>query len=211
MSIRCPRRLAASRRVRNRSSGSERRAIACFGLGDLGRGHLREIFFLQDFTVGDGQPRVDLNLGFVLTLVDAAEQRFLDALGARRRWFGRCCRRARQHGGDQLFDIAALAEEDAERLVEQDRVLMPLHEHSVQRPVEILAVADLCDVERFQRIEYRAGPDWKAGGAQRARKVENIFGETTVGHRSYSAARNSDFTSSSSALTLLPSSRAMSS
>ena len=70
MSMMCPRRLAAIRRVRTRSSGSARRAIACLGGGDFGRGHLREILLLQHFAIGDGQPRVDLDLGFVLALVE---------------------------------------------------------------------------------------------------------------------------------------------
>ena len=146
-----------------------------------------------------------------VALVEPAEQRLLDALRARRRRLRRGCRRARQHGGDQLLDIAALAEENAEGLVEQNRVLVPLHEHRVQRPVEILAVADARDAERLQRVEHRAGPDRNAGRAQRAREVEDVFGEAAIGHGSYSAARSSDFTSSSSAFTLLPSSRAMSS
>ena len=92
-------------------------------------------------------------------------------------------------------------------------MLVPLHEHRVQRPVEILAVADAGDADRFQRIEHRAGPDRNAGGAQRAREVEDVFGEAALGfgHDCHSAARSSDFTSSSSAFTLVPSSRAMSS
>ena len=57
-------------------------------------------------------------------------------------------------------------------------MLVPLHEHRVQRPVEILAVADARDVERFQRVEHRARTDRNAGGAQRAREVEDVFGET---------------------------------
>ncbi len=90
-------------------------------------------------------------------------------------------------------------------------MLVPLHEHRVQRPVEILAVADAGDAHGFQRVEHRARSDRNAGGAQRAREVEDIFGQAAIGHESYSAARSSDFTSSSSAFTLLPSSRAMSS
>ena len=146
------------------------------GGGDLCRGHLREIFFLQHLAVGDGQPSVDLHLGFILAPVEAAEQRLLDALRARRRRLWRARRRARQHGGDQLLDIAALAEENAEGLIEQNRMLVPLHEHRVQRPVEILAVADLRDLHGFQRIEHGAGPDRNAGRAQRAREVEDVFG-----------------------------------
>ena len=94
--------------------------------------------------------------------------------------FGAPGRRLRQHGGDQLVDIAALAEEHAEGLVEQNRVLVPLHEHRVQRPVEIVAVADARDAHRFERVEHRARPDRHAGGAQRAREVEDVFGEAAL-------------------------------
>ncbi len=66
MSIRWPRRLAASRRVRSRSSGSASRAIACLAAAISAARHLREILLLQHFAVGHGQPRVDLDLGFVL-------------------------------------------------------------------------------------------------------------------------------------------------
>ena len=215
MSIRCPRRLAASRRVRRKVERQRQPRDRLLGLGDLGCRHLREILFLQHLAVGHRQSRVDLDFGLVLALVEAAEQRLLNALRARRRRLGRSRRRARQHGGDQLLDIAALAEENAEGLVEQQRVLVSLHEHRVQRPVEILAVADMRNVKRLQRVKHRARPDGEARRAQRAREVEDVFRKAalglTLGHASYSAALKSAFASSSSALTLLPSRRAMSS
>ena len=77
----------------------------------------------------------------------------------------------------QLLEIAAPAEEDAERLVEQERMLVPLHEHRVQRPVEILARADAGRLDRRERIEHRAGPDRNAGRAQRAREIDDVLGE----------------------------------
>ena len=43
-------------------------------------------------------------------------------------------------------------------------MLVPLHEHRVQRPVEILAGADAGGLHRFERIEHRARPDRNAGG-----------------------------------------------
>ena len=181
MSIRCPRRLAASRRVRSRSSGSASRAIACLAAAISAAVICAKSFFCST-SRSDTVSRASISTSdVVLALVEAAEQRLLDALRARRRRFRRGRRRIRQHGGDQLLDIAALAEENAERLVEQNRMLVPLHEHRVQRPVEILAVADARDVDRFQRIEHRAGPDRNAGRAQRAREVEDVFGEAAFG------------------------------
>ena len=88
---------------------------------------------------------------------------------------------SRQHGGEQLVDIAALAEEDAEGLVEQDRVLVPLHEHRVQRPIEVLAVADARHLHGLERIEHGARADRNAGRAQRAREVEDVLGEAALG------------------------------
>ena len=121
------------------------------------------------------------------------------------------------HHRHELIDVAAAAEENAESLIEQDRMLVPLHEHRVQRPVKILTGADAGSLNGFERIEHRARPDRNARRAQRAGEVEDVFGNRPVALRialpwpDHSAARKSDFISSSSSLTLLPSSRAMSS
>ena len=190
----------------------QRQASDCLlGGGDLGGGHLREVLLLQHLAVGHGQARVDFDFGFIVAPIEPAEQRFLDALRARRRRFGLAERCAWQHRGDQFLDIAALAKKDAKGLIEQNGVLVPLHKYRVQRPIEIVAVADLRHLHGFQRIEHAARADRQAGRAQRPREVEDVFGEAAFGHAIYSAALSSDFTSSSSALTLLPSSRAMSS
>ena len=98
--------------------------------------------------------------------------------GLRRVRLGR--RRLRQHHRHELIDIAAAAEEDAERLVEQDRMLVPLHEHRMQRPVEIVARADAGRLHRFERIEHRARPDRNAGGTQRTREIDDVLGEAAV-------------------------------
>ena len=131
--------------------------------------------------------------------------------GRRRLLFGRLG--FRQHRGHQLLEIAALAEENAEGLIEQQCVFVPLHEDRMQRPVKIVTVADTRDANGFERLEHRARPDRNAGGSERAREVEDVIGELALrlNHGYHSAARRSDFTSSSSALTLLVSSRAMSS
>ena len=114
---------------------------------------------------------------------------------------------------------------------------MPLYEHRVQCPVKILTRADTRGLNGCKRVEHRARPDRNARRAQRAGKIEDVFGKPagvlshSASYRSsprwrepnsdsrfggneridYSAARKSDFISSSSSLTLLPSSRAMSS
>src|SRR5689334_4503169 len=56
-------------------------------------------------------------------------------------------------------------------------MLMALHEHGVQRPIKILARADAGDFQSFQSIEHGARSDGDPGGAQRARKIDDVFGE----------------------------------
>src|SRR6185437_95273 len=79
----------------------------------------------------------------------------------------------RQH----LLDLAAAAKEDTKRLIEQDRMFVPFHEHRMQGPVKILTGADTGVLYGLQGIEHRARTDRNAGGAQRASKVEDVFGE----------------------------------
>ena len=55
---------------------------------------------------------------------------------------------------------------------------MPLHEHRMQGPVEVLARADTGDMHRVERVHHRAGPDRNAGRAQRAREVDDVLGES---------------------------------
>src|SRR5579862_6028540 len=96
-------------------------------------------------------------------------------------------------------------------------MLVPLHEHRVQRPVEILAAADAGRLQRRERIEHRAGADRNARRPQRAGEMQDVVGKSAREIRSvnhlddYSAARSSARTWSSSSLALPPSMRAMSS
>ena len=177
MSIRWPRGCGASRRVRTSAQRHDQPLHRLFGGGDLGARHLREILPLQHFAVGHRHARVELDLALFLELVvEAGEQRLMHARRAGLRRLRRR-RRLRQHHRQQLIDIAAAAEEDAKRLIEQHRVLVPLHEHRVQRPVKIVARADAGRLHRFERIEHRAGPDRNAGRAQRAGEVDDVLGE----------------------------------
>ncbi len=149
-----------------------------FCRGDLGAGHLREIFLLQNFAVGHRHAGVELDLALFLELVvEAREQRLVHAGGAGLRRLRRPRWRLRQHHRQQLIDITAAAEEDAKRLVEQDRMLVPLHEHGMQGPVKIIAGADARGLDRFERIEHRAGPDRNASGAQGTCEVDDVLRE----------------------------------
>ena len=163
-----------------------------------------------------------------------------------------CGWRLRQHRRDQLFEIAALAEEHAERLIEQDRMLVPFHEYRVQRPVEIVAISHAARPAqpRAHRAPRRGRPACRPRAARaRSRRCcrraavlplagevgpakpvrvgasfaahsdsppsrgreRRLFKRNVAASAFYSAARSSDFTSSSSAFTLLCRARAMSS
>ena len=112
----------------------------------------------------------------------------------------------------QPIEITALAEENAETPDRTDiECSCRFTNTRVQRPVEIIARADTAPPSRAaKRIEHRARSDRNPGRAQRAREVENVFGETCLRTRfmaDYSAARSSACTWSSSSFTLPPSSR----
>jgi hypothetical protein len=146
---------------------------------DLDGRHLRKILLLQHLSVGDGQARIELDvLLLALKLLSALEQRVEHALRGlrlvrRRQRAGRL----RRHHRDQPVEIAALAEEQLERLVEQHGVLMPLHEHRMQGPVEIIPGADAGGAHRGKRVKHRAGADRNAGSAQRPGEVDDVLGE----------------------------------
>src|SRR5215813_8865838 len=59
-------------------------------------------------------------------------------------------------------------------------MLVPLYEHGMQGPVEILARPDASGLHRRERVEHRAGADRNAGGAQRAREIDDVLGEPAV-------------------------------
>src|SRR5262245_52115901 len=145
---------------------------------DLRRCHLREVLLLQHLAVGHGETRIELELRrLALGLAHPRQQRLLDTLRAGRWLLVLARRRLRQHGGKQLVDGAAAAEEDAERLLEDERVLVALHEYRVQRPVEIVARADARRRHRGKRVHHRAGTDRNAGRPQRAGEVDDVLGQ----------------------------------
>ena len=166
-----------------------------FGGGDFRIGHLREVFFLQHLAVGHGHARVEFDFALALEFfLDAGEQRLLHARRSGRRRLRLARRRRRQHHCHKLVDITAAAKEDPERLIEQHRMLVPFHEHRVQRPVKVLARADARGLHRFECVDHRTRPDRNPGRAQGAREIKNIFRKPAVAlrhlrHRYASRAR----------------------
>ena len=80
ISMRWPRTCGASRRVRTSASGMHQPLHRLLGRGDLGAGHLREIFLLQHLAVGHRHAGVELDLALFFELVvEAGKQRLVDA------------------------------------------------------------------------------------------------------------------------------------
>ena len=133
----------ASRRVLTSSSDSTSRLIASLAAAISAAVICAKSFFCSSSRSDTvSRASISTSLAVALQLLQPGEQRLLDALRAGARLVLLARRRLRHHRGDQLVEIVAAAEEDAERLVEQLRVLVALHEHRMQRPVEILARAD---------------------------------------------------------------------
>ena len=182
-SIRWPRGCGASRRVRTSASGSTRRRIASLAAAISALVICAKSFFCST-SRSDTVMRVSSSISRSFFSLSSRPEnkasctRVAPASGGPRR-----VRRLRQHHRHELIDVAAAAEEDAERLVEKKRVLVPLHKHRVQRPVEILARADAGGLDRFERVEHRARADRDAGRTQRTGEVDDVFGEAAVGAR----------------------------
>ena len=101
---------------------------------------------LQQLAVGEGQGRLDLDFGRLVLVfrrfAPARLQRLLQA-PAELLALVRLGRHAdlRQQHLHHLFQQARIAPEDVEGLVEDLALVAAVHEHRVQRPVEIVALA----------------------------------------------------------------------
>ena len=169
MSSARPRGSGASRRERTSSRTSTMREIACraraISAADIWAKSLRcstswsETVRLRSMSISGASS--------LPPVLESGEQRFLDPGGAGLR-FRRRAGGLRQQHRHHLLEIAAPAEKQPERLVEQHGMLVLTDEHRMQRPVEIASPADACDLHGFKRIQHRAGTDRNAGGPQRA-------------------------------------------
>ncbi len=153
------------------------------GVRDLVRRHLGEVLGLQQLLAGDGEFGIDLHLrpGFLFHAILGRLKSLGDAGLAGLGLFRRAARRGdgrqdRQH----LFDKPAALPVDAERLVEQHPVLTLAHEHRMQRPVEVLAVGNACDLDGAHRIDHGCRPRRHAGLPQRAGEMDDIVDDTAV-------------------------------
>ena len=147
------------------------------GAGDLRRAHLREVLALQHLLFRHGEPVVQLHLRLFLLLVLAFEHGVGDARGARRRLglLGVCgFGHGREHG-QQLVEEAALAPENIEGLMEDQIMLVLLHQDCVQGGAEILAGADARHLHRAHRVQRRARAHRQPRRPQRAGEIEDVL------------------------------------
>ena len=131
-----------------------------FRHGHFGRRHLLEVHGLQQFPIRPGQrsrrsrsprsccsPAPSPGFG----------HRAGSASASRRDISGPSCfKSARSAGSSRAsirFRISRIAPEDMERLIEQLALVAPVHEHGVERPVEILAVLNADGFDRLQRLQ----------------------------------------------------------
>ncbi len=81
---------------------------------------------------------------------------------------------------EHLLDEFARVPEEPERLVEHRMILVPRHEHAMQRPVEIVAARNARRLRRLHRIDHRCRANPHAGPAQRAGEIEDVVGQPAV-------------------------------
>ena len=197
----------ASRRVRTSSSGSARRVIASLAAAISAAVICAKSFFCSTSRSDTVRRASSSTSGFVLARASSPENsaswmRCAPGGGA----FGCARRRLRQHRGDQLArDSRACGRRCGTpgRTGSNARAASRTPRAASSRNPR--ASPTRATLTRRERIEHRAGTDRNAGGAQRAREVEDVFGEAASGcsaMHAHSAARSSDFTSSSSSLTL---------
>ena len=152
------------------------------GACDLVGGHLGEVLGLQQLPVRHGEAGVDLDLALLRLVLEPREQRLLDARGA---GLAACAARPRPAAAASPSagrDSPRLRKNILERLVEQQRVLVLLHEHGVQRPVEVFAVADARGSTASSASRTAPGPTGMPA-ARSARAKYTMFSASRLGSR----------------------------
>ena len=164
-------RAAARRPVAPRAAQRHRQAQPRDGaqrLVDLGLRHLLEVAVLQDLAVGEGEGRLDLDLGRLVLRPSAPRRGRAASASCRRRLS--CFLSSGSAGtptcGSSISIIFSssrgLRQIDVERLVEDLALVAAVHEHRVQRPVEVVALL-AGRPPRPPRRRAAPGPDRRAG------------------------------------------------
>ncbi len=94
-----------------------------------------------------------------------------------------CCGRhvdLRQQHVHHLLEQARIAPVDVERLVEDLALVAAVHEHRMERPVEVVAVAQARRLHRLDGAQDLPRPDPQAGRAQRPREMHDVARKLAV-------------------------------
>ena len=154
------------------------------GPADLLRVHLGEVLALQQLAARHGEAGIHHHLLALVLLLAFA--RCLEGLGdAGLAGLGlvrlAARRRHRREDRQQLLDQPARAPVDAEGLVEDGALFALAHEDRMQRPIEVLAVADAGDLDRAHRIDDAGRADRQSGTAQGPGEMHDVVGDASAG------------------------------
>ncbi len=149
------------------------------GKQQLRRRHLLEILRREHFQLARGARRIELDLVSLHRLHLGAMQKQAVRQPARHRIARMAFRaaRIRRHHGEKLLQIAGIAPDQVESLVENLALRRPGDEDGVQRPIERLGVADARRHHRFGRQDHLLRADFEAGGAQQPGEAEDVGGD----------------------------------
>jgi hypothetical protein len=84
-----------------------------------------------------------------------------------------------RHRIQEVLPLLGGAEEQGERLREDQRMLAALDENRFQRRENIGAVADVHHLQRVHGVDHGAWPDRNPGRTQGARKTDDVVGHLT--------------------------------
>jgi hypothetical protein len=152
------------------------------GVGLFFGRHLLEVLAPQDFVARGGELGLEFD--------DARAGVHAGLVGGRRiHGFGQPALPGPLRGGrrrdanllqklvHEPFGHLRVAPEDLERLLVERLMLVALHEHRMQRPVEVLARGQGAGLNGVERIDHRARPDRQPGAAQQPGEMHDVFGQ----------------------------------
>ena len=71
--------------------------------------------------------------------------------------------------------VVRIAPEHPERLIVEVELVAAAEEYRRERPVEIVAPLDACELEGAECVDHAVGTDGQSGSAQQAREVHDVF------------------------------------
>ena len=143
--------------------------------------HLLEILGAQHFAAAPGLMRLEfelVRLGLRLVL-PALEQALAHAArqGALGLLLGLVGPHLRQHQREHLLEIAGVAPEHDEGLVEDLPLAAPVDEHGMQRPIERLGIFQTGGQHGFRRPNGLLRADREPGRPQEPHELDDVLGD----------------------------------